>query len=275
VAVGVDGVGDTFSYLVGGLVSSFVETVTDTVVVAFLVVVADVALVWGVDGGTSRCFYLLRVGVVLGGEGIFCVTRLFSDNGTGAFTNLALSYVNLRRGVVCGRAVDSVEVAVVGGVLDLDVGVGRLGREAIELSALRNRFGLTVARLLGDVNLLVLGRLGTATVLLVDVDLLLDVCLVGRVLRGGRRRVVVVVNRCRDGFVGLFVTFPPVCSRFRKGSFAFYLVWSVLGRCVSIRRREDTEGDRNSCFKIQFAGVPFEPFENNSKGFGVSLGEWG
>jgi hypothetical protein len=276
VTVRVEGVDDAFSYLVGGFVSNVMETVTETVVVAFLVVVTDVALVWGVDGGTSRCLYLLRVGVVLGSEGIFSVTRLFSDNGTGAFTDLALSYVNLRRGVVGGRAVGSVEVAVEGGVLDLDVGVGRLGREAIELrgSALRNLFGLAVARLLGDVNLLVLSRrLGTATVVLVDADLFLDVCLLGRVLRGRRRGVV--VDRGRDVFVRLFVTFPPVCSRFRKGSFAFYLVWSVLGRCVSIRRREDTEGDRNSCFKIQFAGVPFEPFENNSKGFGVSLGEWG
>jgi hypothetical protein len=110
-------------------------------------------------------------------------------------------------------------------------------------SALRNLFGLAVARLLGDVNLLVLSRrLGTATVVLVDADLFLDVCLLGRVLRGRRRGVV--VDRGRDVFVRLFVTFPPVC-RFRKGSFAFYLVWSVLGRCVSIRRREDTEGDRN------------------------------
>ena len=132
VTVGVDGVGDAFSYLVGGFVSGFVETVTDTVVVAFLVVVTNVALVWGVDGGTSRCFYVLRVGVVLGSEGIFGVTRLFGDNGTGAFTDLALSHVNLRRGVVCGGTVDSVEVAVVGGVLDVDVGVGRLGREAGE-----------------------------------------------------------------------------------------------------------------------------------------------
>jgi hypothetical protein len=111
-------------------------------------------------------------------------------------------------------------------------------------SALRNLFRLAVACLLGDVNLLVLGRrLGTAAVVLVDADLFLDVCLLGRVLRG--RRGVVVVDRGRDVFVRLFVTFPPVCSRFRKGSFAFYLVWSVLGRCVSIRRREDTEGDRN------------------------------
>jgi hypothetical protein len=128
----VEGVGDAFSYLVGGFVSNVVETVTDTVVVAFLVVVTEVTLVWGVDGRTSRCLYLLRVGVVLGSEGIFSVTRLFSDNGTGAFTDLALSYVNLRRGVVGGRAVGSVEVAVEGGVLDLDVGVGRLGREAGE-----------------------------------------------------------------------------------------------------------------------------------------------
>ena len=126
-------------------------------------------------------------------------------------------------------------------------GKNKKGHVPIELSALGNWFGLAVARLLSDVNLLVLGRLGTAAVVLVDVNLFFDVCLVGRVLRGRRRRravVVVVVDRCRDGFVLLFVTFPPVC-RFRKGCFSFYLVWSVLGRCVSIRRREDTEGDRN------------------------------
>jgi hypothetical protein len=125
-------------------------------------------------------------------------------------------------------------------------GKNKRGYVPIELrgSALRNLFGLAVARLLGDVNLLVLSRrLGTAAVVLVDADLFLDVCLLGRVLRGRRRGVV--VDRGRDVFVRLFVTFPPVCSRFRKGSFAFYLVWSVLGRCVSIRRREDTEGDRN------------------------------
>jgi hypothetical protein len=47
VTVGVEGVGDAFSYLVGGFVSNVVETVTETVVLAFLVVVTDVALVWG------------------------------------------------------------------------------------------------------------------------------------------------------------------------------------------------------------------------------------
>lgn len=175
----------------------------------------------------------------------------------------------------------------------------------IELNALGNRFGrllllllgLAVAGVLGDVNLVVvLRRLGAATVL-VDADLFLDVGVVGRLLLLGRRRVVVVVDGgSREGFVCLFVTFPSVCSRFRKGSFSFYLWWcGLLGRRVSIRRREDTEGDRNleavsrgcrghwrrrrgvaySCFKIQFAGVPFEPFENNSKGFRVSLGELG
>lgn len=45
---------------------------------------------------------------------------------------MTLGNVNLSGGVVGGRAVDSVEVTVVGVVLDVDVGVGvrRLGLEA-------------------------------------------------------------------------------------------------------------------------------------------------
>lgn len=249
VSVGVDGVDDTLSYLVGGFVCGFVKTVTKTVVMTFLVGVSDVTLVRGVDGGASRSrrIYLLRVGVVLGSEGIVCGTRVFSSEGTGTLAELAFSYVNLRRGVAGGRAVDSVVMAVCG-VLDLDVGVGvgvgRLGREAIagiELGALGNRrrlellLGLMVVLVLSDVNLVVL-RLGQSSgngnrlraTVVVDVDLFLDERV--RVL-GGRGRsllllgvVVVVMNR-GEGFVDLFVTFPSRCSRFRKGSVsvAFYL----------------------------------------------------
>jgi len=47
------------------------------------------------------------------------------DDGTSTFAKLTLSYVELRRGVVGGRAVDCIEVAVVGPVLNLDGGGGR------------------------------------------------------------------------------------------------------------------------------------------------------
>lgn len=72
---------------------------------------------------------------MLGGEGLAGDTRIL-DDGTGAFSELALGNVNLGGRVVGGRAVDSVEMTVVGLVLDVDVGVGvgvgvrRLGREA-------------------------------------------------------------------------------------------------------------------------------------------------
>jgi hypothetical protein len=48
---------------------------------------------------------------------------LLSDDGTGAFAELTLRDVDLGRRVVGGRAVDCIEVTVVGTVLDLYVGV--------------------------------------------------------------------------------------------------------------------------------------------------------
>ena len=72
---------------------------------------------------------------MLGSEGLVGNTRVF-DDGAGALTELALRNVNLGGSVVGGRAVNSIEVSVVGTVLDVDVGVGvdvrRLGREADE-----------------------------------------------------------------------------------------------------------------------------------------------
>lgn len=148
VTVGVDGVSDAVSYLVGG----FVETVADRVVLALVVVISHITLVLlgGVDGGTSRLFYsdLSRVTAVdsslgtsggrsrvLDSEGLSCVARgllvvgvgaevgvtSFSDDGTGALAELTLSNVDLRGCVVGGRAVDSVEVFVVGPIRYLDV----------------------------------------------------------------------------------------------------------------------------------------------------------
>jgi hypothetical protein len=46
--------------------------------------------------------------------------------------------------------------------------------------------------------------------------------------------------------VGFFVTFPSVWSLVRDLGFAFYLdAGRFLCLCVLIRRREDTEGDRD------------------------------
>jgi hypothetical protein len=143
VTVGVDGVGYAFGDLVGDLVGSVGDTVTERVVLTFVVVIShgQLAVLGGSSGGTSRRVYsnLRRASVdgvlVLGSEGLACVTGVL-DDGAGAFTELALGNVNLRRGVVGGRAVDSVEVSVVGAVVDVEVGVGvgvgvrRLGREA-------------------------------------------------------------------------------------------------------------------------------------------------
>ena len=128
--------------------------------------------------------------------------------------------------------------------------------------------GLADACLLVDVDLLAV--LGTADALFfVDADLFLDV----RVAELGGLLVAVGVDGGGEGFVRLFVTFPSVCSVFRKLCFAFYLdCGRFFNLRVPIRRREDTEGDRNlrllaarvglarrelthSCFKIQLAGV--------------------
>ena len=63
---------------------------------------------------------------MLGGEGLLGVTGL-GDDGTGALAELTLGDVELSGRVVGGRAVDSVEVTIVGPVLNLDVGGGRGG----------------------------------------------------------------------------------------------------------------------------------------------------
>jgi hypothetical protein len=136
VAVRVDGVLDA----VGNLVGSLGDSLTKRVVLAFVVVISHITLVLlgGVDSGTSRLFYtslswvmavnnvlglpLVGVGVGLGSEGL--LGRVTCDDGTSAFAKLTFGDVELRGCVVGGRAVDCVEVSIVGSVLNLDVGVG-------------------------------------------------------------------------------------------------------------------------------------------------------
>jgi hypothetical protein len=139
VTVRVDGVGYTFGDLVGDLVCGVVGGVTQRVVLTFVVVISHrkAVTLGGLGGGTSRRLYsdlritLVDAVLVLGSEGLAGDTR-FLDNGAGALTELTFGNVNLSGCVVGGRAVNSVEVTVVGAVLDVDVGVGvrRLGREA-------------------------------------------------------------------------------------------------------------------------------------------------
>jgi len=248
VVVRVDGVRDTFSDLVGG----FVDTLTERVVLTFVVVISHITLVLlgGLDGGTSRLFYSnlsswiaavnsaldlsgRRASVVLGrvslpgvaggllvvGVGAEVGVTSFSDDGTGALAELTLRDVDLGGRVVGSRAVDGVEVAVVGPVLYLDGGVGvRVGRGRLvavtgnfEFNVLLalNLLRLPVAGLLADVNFFAV--LGTAEALLFsDADLLLDVgvAVLGRGLRRGLGRGR-ADGGC-EGFVDFFVTFPSV-----------------------------------------------------------------
>ena len=153
---------------------------------------------------------------MLGSEGLASVTcTRVLNNGAGTLTELTLGNVDLSGRVVGGRTVDSVEVAVVGGVFDVDVGVGvrRLGLEA-GLGA----FGLAVTRLLVDVNLFAVLRqrlgLRATALFLVDADFFLDVRVANwRLL--GLVLVLVLVDGGSEGFVRLFVPFPSVCLRLR------------------------------------------------------------
>lgn len=151
---------------------------------------------------------------MLGSEGLASVTcTRVLNNGAGTLTELTLGNVDLSGRVVGGRTVDSVEVAVVGGVLDVDVGVGvrRLGLEAG-----LGTFGLAVTRLLVDVDLFAVlrqrlslrQRLRAAALFFVDADFFLDV-------RVASWRLLVLVDGGSEGFVRLFVPFPSVCLRLR------------------------------------------------------------
>lgn len=228
VAVTVDRVEDA--------VGSFVKTVAERMVLAVFVVISHITLVLlgTVDGSSSSLFYTnvsLRVtrvddvnlasrggiGVVLGRVGLLGVAGSLlvvgagtevescsTYDGTCAFAELTLGDVNLRGSVVGGGTVDSVEVPVVGLVLDVDlrvdVGAVRLlvAVTGLELDVNTLARLLFVAGFFVDVNLVAaLGRAGVA-VLFVDSDLLL-VALVASV--GGE-------DGGREGFAVLFVTFP-------------------------------------------------------------------
>jgi hypothetical protein len=335
---------------------------TKRMVLALVVVISHITLelLGGGSSGTSRFFYsdlgliarvntvnlsVVGVRVAYGGVGLLGIAST-GDDGSGTFTELTLGDVELRGSGGGGRAVNSVEVSVVGWVLNLDFwvwrGRRRLGLVAVVgtsklytvrtlgvldvlgvlkvLRVLWRRLGRSLSALLGwlcvasvlvDMNLFtvlrrllrrllsvdvlassrvevllrrLLRRLGTAeSLLFVDADLFLDVGVLVVVLRSRRRRrrrrrwrrgrgggwrwwwVWVPMNGSGEGFVDFFVTFPSVWSLVLKMCFLFYLNRGrFLNFRVPIRRREDTEGDRNSCFKIQFAGVGSLLLENPS-----------
>lgn len=132
VAVRVDGVLNAVGYLVCGVGDSL----TKRMVLALVVVISHITLelLGGGSGGTSRFFYsdlrlvacvntvnlsVVGVRVALGGVGLLGIAST-GDDGTGTFTELTLGDVELRLSVGGGRAVNSVEVSVVGWVLNLD-----------------------------------------------------------------------------------------------------------------------------------------------------------
>lgn len=131
VAVRVDGVLNAFGYLVCGVGDSL----TKRMVLALVVVISHITLelLGGCSSGTSRFFYsdlglmgvntvylpVVGIGTALGGVGLLGVAST-GDDGAGTFTELTLSEVELRLSDGGGRAVNSVEVSVVGCVLDLD-----------------------------------------------------------------------------------------------------------------------------------------------------------
>lgn len=140
-------------------IGGFVETVAEGVILTVFVVISHITLVLlgGVDSGSSSLFYsnlsfgwvagvdevnlttLGRIAVVLGGVRLLGVaggllvvgggveagvTLLGSEtggDGTSAFSELAFRDVYLGGSVVGGGAVDSVELSVVGLVLDVEL----------------------------------------------------------------------------------------------------------------------------------------------------------
>jgi len=117
----------------------------------------------GVVGCLGRVTVLDVLGwlTVAGTSGDVCVT---TDDGTGTLTVLTFGNVDLGRGVVGSRAVDSVELSVVGPVLDVELGsdVALVGLLVAVAGCLTREFDL--GALLG----------GKAALLLVDVDVLLE-----------------------------------------------------------------------------------------------------
>jgi hypothetical protein len=132
VAVRVDRVLNAVCYLVcgGG------DSLTKRMVLALVVVISHITLelLGGCSSGTSRFFYsdlgliagintvnlpVVRKGIALGGVGLLGVTST-GDDRSGTFAELTFSNVELRLSVGGGRAVNSVEVSIVGPVLNLD-----------------------------------------------------------------------------------------------------------------------------------------------------------
>jgi len=248
----VDGVCDT--------AGSAMETVTEGVVVTVFVVVSHITLVRlvGIDGCSSSLYSnflglrsggwvarvnevdvaltVARLGVLsslgrvtildeLGGLTVtgarrdVCVT---TDDGTSALAVLAFSYVDLGRGVIGSRAVDSVEFSVVGTVLDVElcsdvafvgllVSIARLLAGELDLGALL--LGIAARLLTGELDLGAL-LLGIAALLLVGVDFLLVFLLFGLAdaVFFVDAELLVILTVCwdgtREGFDASFVTFP-------------------------------------------------------------------
>lgn len=131
VAVRVDGVLNAVGYLVCGVGDSL----TKRMVLALVVVISHITLelLGGCSSGTSRFFYsdlslmgvntvnlpVVGIGTALGGVCLLGVAST-GDDGSGTFTELTFSNVELGLSDGGGRAVNSVEVSVVGCVLDLD-----------------------------------------------------------------------------------------------------------------------------------------------------------
>lgn len=290
-------------------------------VLAVVVVISHIKLVLlgGVDSRSGRFFYTNVLGGVvvgLGGEllstltvvrmlrlcsvlpcGVFysgsglavsgrsgvvvSITLGVITNGIGTLTILSLGEVDLGGSVVGGRAVDSVQLSVVGLVFDVDlsvdvtlegllvsgalssgggclvvldvVGWGRGGRVVL-LNGRRVTVGLRALVLLllvmvfglVDVDLLLVQVCWAAVVqafLFVDADFFFDDVLVA--LRAGRG----------EGVIASFVTFPSdVRSLLRVLYFSLYLDFCCFLCCDSvtpIRGREDTEGDRDAGVKVQ------------------------
>jgi hypothetical protein len=132
VAVRVDGVLNAVGYLVCGVGDSL----TKRMVLALVVVISHITLelLGGGSSGTSRFFYsdlgliarvntvnlsVVGVRVAYGGVGLLGIAST-GDDGSGTFTELTLGDVELRGSGGGGRAVNSVEVSVVGWVLNLD-----------------------------------------------------------------------------------------------------------------------------------------------------------
>jgi hypothetical protein len=137
VTVRVDGVLNA----IGDLVGCLGDSLTKRVVLTFVVVISHITpkLLRGGGSGRSSFFYSslswvtvvnvlslppVGVGVVFGSERFLLRVAGTGDDGTGVLAELTFGDVDLRRLVVGGRAVDSVEVTIVCPVLYLDLRVG-------------------------------------------------------------------------------------------------------------------------------------------------------